>query len=64
MVTDKYSIFTYRMRITRDLVSELLSYGPEVEVLAPVELRAMMRNELEKALQPYADKAGEKNSVD
>ena len=52
------------MRITRDLVSELLSYGPEVEVLAPVELRAMMRNELEKALQPYADKAGEKNSVD
>lgn len=64
MVTDKYSIFTYRMRITRDLVSELLSYGPEVEVLAPVELRAMMRNELEKALLPYADKAGEKNSLD
>lgn len=53
MITDNYSIFTYHMRITRDLVSELLSYGSEVEVLAPVELRTMMRSELEKALSPY-----------
>lgn len=42
------------MRITRDLISELLSYGSEVEVLAPIELRAIMRDELKKALLPYA----------
>ncbi len=54
MVTDKFSIFTYYMRITRDLISELLSYGSEVEVLAPIELRAIMRDELKKALLPYA----------
>lgn len=56
MVTDKFSIFTYHMRITRDLVSELLSYGSEVEVISPIELRTMMKTELEKALIPYGGK--------
>ena len=54
MVTDKYSIFNYRMRVTRDLVQELLSHGSSIEVLEPAELRTMMRTELEKALLPYA----------
>ncbi len=54
MVTDKYSIFEYRMRVTRDLVKELLSHGSSVEALEPPELRAMLKTELEKALAPYA----------
>ncbi len=53
MVTDKFSIFNYRMRVTRDLVYDLLSYGSEIEVVAPVELRAVMRSEFEKALSRY-----------
>lgn len=53
MVTDKYSIFNYRMRVTPDLIQELLGYGGRIEVLEPKELRAMMKTELEKALAPY-----------
>ncbi len=34
-VHDAYSIFYYKMKITDDLVSELLSYGARIEVLEP-----------------------------
>lgn len=53
VIHDCYSIFYFKMRITPDLLSELLSYGPRVEVLEPTELRAMLRTELETALQYY-----------
>lgn len=53
MVNDQYSIFQYRMRITRDLVTELLSYGSAITVLEPRELKAMIKTELERALQNY-----------
>lgn len=53
VVHDQYSIFYYTMRITPDLLSELLSYGDRIEVLAPAELRAMMRSSLENALRRY-----------
>lgn len=54
MVNDAYSIFTYRMRITQDLVAELLSKGSKITVLEPKELKAMMRSELKKALEYYS----------
>lgn len=53
MVHDKYSVFTYRLRLTPDLVQELLSYGPKITVLAPQELRAMMKENLKEALANY-----------
>lgn len=53
VVHDQYSIFYYTMRITPDLLSELLSYGDRIEVLAPAELRAMLRSSLESALKQY-----------
>ena len=53
VIHDRYSIFYYNMRITPDLVSELLSYGPRIEVLEPLELRAMLRTDLEAALKYY-----------
>lgn len=53
VIHDRYSIFYYNMRITPDFVSELLSYGPRVEVLQPPELRAMLRSQLEDALKYY-----------
>ncbi|MDE6317414.1 MAG: WYL domain-containing protein, partial [Muribaculaceae bacterium] len=52
-VSDTFSLFTYHMRVTEDFLSELLSYGPAVTVLEPPELRAMMRESLEKSLQAY-----------
>lgn len=53
MVTDKYSIFTMDLQLTPDFVSQLLSYGPSVEVLAPQELRKMVVNSLRKTLAAY-----------
>lgn len=53
VIHDEYSIFYYRMRITPDLVQEILSHGPRVTVLEPPELRAMVRLELQEALGKY-----------
>jgi len=54
-VHDDYSIFTYYMRVTYDLKEEILSHGDRVEVLAPVELKTLIRSELENALRMYGD---------
>lgn len=54
MVSDKYSIFTYHLRITPDFVAELLSYGPQITVLTPPELRAMVVSDLRAALANYS----------
>lgn len=53
VIHDEYSIFYYRMRITPDLMQEILSHGPRVTVLEPPELRAMVRLELQEALGKY-----------
>ena len=42
MVSDSYSIFTYRLRITSDFVSAILSYGSAVTVVSPPELKTMV----------------------
>lgn len=55
MVHDNFSIFTYHLRLTPDFVQELLSYGPEITVLAPAELRAMMIDKLQQSLDNYND---------
>ena len=52
-IHDQYSIFTYRMRITYDLKEELMSHGASIEVLAPQELKTLIRTELEQALKNY-----------
>lgn len=56
MIHDAYSIFNYRLRLTPDFVQELLSYGPNVEVLAPAELRAMIISDLKQSLENYSRK--------
>lgn len=54
MVHDQYSVFEYKMRITHDLISELLSYGPRITVLSPPELRTIIITETKRALDNYA----------
>lgn len=54
IVHDTYSIFNYRMRVTPDLVEEILSHGPRLTVLEPPELRAMVATELRHALDAYS----------
>ena len=41
------------MRITYDLKEELMSHGASIEVLEPMELKMIIRDELQRALQNY-----------
>ena len=50
---DQYSIFHYHMYITYDLIQQLLSYGPEVEVVSPQELRVSIKQKLIDNLKQY-----------
>ena len=54
-IHDQYSIFSYKMLATYDLVQALLSYGYRIEVLAPKSLRVMVAQELRRALEAYPD---------
>ncbi|MBD5172322.1 MAG: WYL domain-containing protein [Bacteroidales bacterium] len=50
---DKYSIFTFRLKLNYELVHELLSYGDSIKVLEPRELIMMMREQLSSTLSLY-----------
>ena len=52
-VHDQYSLFTYKMHITYDLKEEIMSHGASIEVLEPMELKTLIRTELENALKNY-----------
>ncbi|MDE6395202.1 MAG: WYL domain-containing protein [Duncaniella sp.] len=54
-VHDNYSIFYYKLRLTPDFLQELLSLGPKVTVIAPPELRAMVKTSLRETLALYDD---------
>lgn len=50
---DEYSIFTYQMRNTPDLVQELLWNGGDVEVLEPATLRKDVANIVKRMWDKY-----------
>ena len=52
-IHDSYSVFYYRLRLTPDLVQEILSMGPGVTVVSPPELRAMVVQSLHATLDNY-----------
>lgn len=52
-IHDDFSIFTYRLKLNFELVQEILSYGPEVTVMSPHELRIMVTTQLSKTLANY-----------
>lgn len=52
-IYDSYSLFYYRMFITYDFVQELLSHGDSITVISPVELKAIIIDQLKKTLQNY-----------
>ena len=49
----EFSEFTYKLSITPELISQLLSMGSQIEVLEPKELRDEMKEELIKCLTNY-----------
>lgn len=52
-IHDKYSIFTYRLKLNYELVHEILGLGASVQVLAPKELMVMVTSELRATLAQY-----------
>lgn len=53
MVHNSHSMFHYDLLLTPDLVSELMSMGPDIEVVAPEELRTLMATRLSDTLNQY-----------
>jgi predicted DNA-binding transcriptional regulator YafY len=49
----EFAEFTYRLCITPELISQLLSMGSQIEVLEPEKLREEMKEELIKCLTNY-----------
>lgn len=52
-IHDFYSIFHYKLKLNYELVSEIMSMGPEVVVLAPRELQVMVTERLKDTLSNY-----------
>ena len=52
-LSDGYSLFSYRMKLSEDFVQELLSHGSSVTVVRPAELRAMITSSLRASLANY-----------
>lgn len=48
------SIFTYRMKVTPDLVRDLAGIGPDITVLEPRALVLMLKDQLQKTLENYS----------
>lgn len=48
------SIFTYRMKVTPDLVRDLVGIGPDITVLEPRPLVLMVKDQLLKTLENYS----------
>ena len=51
--TETHTVFKYEMKITNDLIKEILSYGADVEVVSPQSLRSKIEKHLSAALQKY-----------
>ena len=52
-IHDRFSVFTFRLKLNYELVHEILSLGAAVKVIQPRELVVMVTQELEKALSLY-----------
>lgn len=50
-----FSIFTYKVKLTPDLVREIVSVGPDITVLQPHSLRLMVLQQLKQTLKNYED---------
>lgn len=50
---EQHSIFSYKLFLTNDLVSEILSHGPDLQVISPKALRALVIEQLKSALDNY-----------
>jgi len=48
-----YSIFGYHLAITPDLINRLLSFGPNLEVIAPEELRKQLADNIKQMHEKY-----------
>ena len=53
-VHDFYSIFTYRLKLNYELVHEIMALGSAATVIAPKELKAMVKEELQNMLSAYS----------
>lgn len=53
-IHDFYSIFHYKLKINYELVSELMTMGPDVTVIAPRELQMLLIDRLKSTMENYS----------
>ena len=51
--TKEYTTFEFTLIISQELIMQLLSYGPNIEVLEPSGLRQNLKQQLQEALSRY-----------
>ena len=51
-----YSLFSYTLAVTPDLVNRLLSFGPNIEVIAPLSLREQLSQRVAEMYHLYQKK--------
>jgi predicted DNA-binding transcriptional regulator YafY len=54
--TNEYSLFRYRVIINEEWISRLLSYGHDLEVIAPDWLRERIKEDIQKMSVRYIGK--------
>ena len=52
-ICDGYSLFHYKIYLTFDFVNEIISHGNRITVISPVELKTMVVDTLQNALENY-----------
>jgi len=52
---NEYADFTYKLCITPELITLMLSFGDSLEVLEPVELRQAVKDRIKAALERYKE---------
>lgn len=54
-ITDNYIFITIDVKINKELISNIISYGGDVEVISPLSLREIIKNIAEKMFKQYRD---------
>jgi predicted DNA-binding transcriptional regulator YafY len=55
IMTDNYVFITIKVKINKELIANIISYGADVEVISPLSLRESIKNIAEQMFKQYRD---------
>lgn len=54
-MTDNYIFITIKVKVNKELIANIISYGADVEVISPLSLRESIKNIVEQMFKQYRD---------